>query len=703
MRILTLGILVLCGIATQATAQLSKRVHASGFANPVAFVQDPTDRTVQFVVQQGGLIRVVRNRAVLPAVFLDLRAATGGVLGEQGLLGLAFAPDYAVSGRFFVNFTNVNGNTVVARFHRSSNPLVADPASRFDLRWGGTGAPRFIAQPFPNHNGGHLAFGPVDGYLYIGLGDGGSGNDPGHRAQDPAQLLGKMLRIDVNVLDSDPGGYRVPPDNPFVGSALPGVRPEIWSFGLRNPWRYSFDDTSHGGTGALIIGDVGQGAWEEVDYEPANRGGRNYGWRNREGAHDNVTSRPPAFTPLTDPIHEYGRASGVAVTGGFVYRGHRLGTAYQGRYFFADFGSGRVWSMALTLNSTGEAQASNLTEHTAELGTAVNVSSFGVDADGELYLVSYTDGQIYAIGRAGAARTSADLDGDGRSDLLAWRASSGTWRWTTSSSGYSDVDSKQWGNQSQGDVPLNGDIDADGRDDLIVWRANTGTWYWTTSSTGYTDGDSRQWGNQGLGDVPLVGDFDGDGKADLVVWRASTGTWYWTTSSTGYTGGVSKQWGNQSLGDVPLLGDVDGDGKADLLIWRASTGTWYWTTSSAGYTDGGSRQWGNQGLGDLPIAGDLDGDGKTDLTVWRASTGTWYWTTSSTGYAAGHSKQWGNQGLGDVPRLGDLDGDGRADLVVWRAGSGTWYWLESSSGYDYATGAGRQFGDQSLGDVPMMR
>ena len=164
-----------------------------------------------------------------------------------------------------MNFTNAAGHTVIARFRRSSDPLIADATSRFDLRIGG--AP-VITQPFANHNGGHLAFGP-DGYLYIGLGDGGSGDDPDHRAQNPRELLGKMLRIDVNVPDTDAAGYRVPPDNPFLGSGPSGTRPEIWSFGLRNPWRYSFDDPARGGTGALVIGDVGQNRWEEIDYEPA--------------------------------------------------------------------------------------------------------------------------------------------------------------------------------------------------------------------------------------------------------------------------------------------------------------------------------------------------------------------------------------------------------------------------------------------------
>ena len=385
---------VLLLLATpDATAQLRTRVHASGFSQPVAFVQDPADPSVQFVVQQQGRIRVVRDGTIQGVDFLDL---TSVVLsgGERGLLGMVFPPDAAASGRVYVNFTNSEGHTVIARFRRSSNPLVADPGSRFDLRWSGASAPAVIQQPFSNHNGGHLAFGP-DGFLYVGLGDGGSGNDPDHRAQDRTTLLGKMLRVDVSVPDSHPVGYIVPSDNPFVSG---GARPEVWSFGWRNPWRYSFDDPTRGGSGALIAGDVGQGAWEEVNYEPRGRGGRNYGWRNREGAHDNVTSRPPAFTPLTDPVHEYSHALGSSITGGIIYRG--ASADLRGRYFFADFISSRVWSLALTVQSSGEATASDVREHTSELGGTselANVSSFGVDAAGELYIVSYGRGVILRV------------------------------------------------------------------------------------------------------------------------------------------------------------------------------------------------------------------------------------------------------------------------------------------------------------------
>jgi glucose/arabinose dehydrogenase len=395
-RIISLAIAV-CGIAPSASAQLRARAIASGFASPVAVVTDPTDRNVFFVVQQNGHIRAVRGGSVLGADFLDLSAATV-MNGEQGLLGLAFAPDYATSQRFFVNFTNRQGDTVVARFRRSADPVVADPASRFDLRWGGANGAAVIRQPYPNHNGGNLVFGP-DGFLYIGMGDGGSGNDPENRAQNPNELLGKMLRIDVNVADSDPVGYRIPPDNPFVGGRPVVARQEIWAFGLRNPWRYSFDDPGRGGTGALVIGDVGQNRYEEIDYEPRGRGGRNYGWRIREGAHNNVTTQPAAYLPLVEPIFEYDRNAGQSVTGGIVYRGRALGAPYQGRYFFADFVQGRVWSLALTIGENGEATAADLREHTSELGGSAlgAVSSFGVDADGELLIVGYARGTISRI------------------------------------------------------------------------------------------------------------------------------------------------------------------------------------------------------------------------------------------------------------------------------------------------------------------
>jgi hypothetical protein len=276
---------------------------------------------------------------------------------------------------------------------RFDTPLAADPASRFDLLW--PGGDRWIDQPFANHNGGDLVFGS-DGYLYIGLGDGGGGNDPAHRAQDPTTLLGKMLRIDVNVPDSDPEGYDVPPSNPFVSTA--GVLPEIWAFGLRNPWRVTVDAITHGGTGALVIADVGQSDWEEINYEPAFSGGRNYGWRNREGAHPHIDAPPPFPAPIADPLFEYDHTVGDAIIGGHVYRGHSLGAAFVGRYFFGDISRNRIWSLGLHLLLNGEAIAGDLIEHTGALGEAsLAPSSFGMDASGEIYVLSYGPGRLYRL------------------------------------------------------------------------------------------------------------------------------------------------------------------------------------------------------------------------------------------------------------------------------------------------------------------
>jgi glucose/arabinose dehydrogenase len=397
-RMLGLGFLALAALRSGPTVHaavliLRSQVYVSGFSAPVEFVQDPGDSTVQYVVEQFGRIRVIRNGAIQPADFLNLTGQIGAG-GERGLLGLAFSP--ADDSRFFIYYTNTDGNVVVARYRRSSTRLVGDPASAFPLRFGGL---PYLEHPFGNHKAGHLEFGP-DGFLYFGTGDGGSGNDPGHRAQNSGTWLGKMLRIDVNVADTDPAGYRVPPSNPYLDGVPVSALPEIWSFGLRNPWKFSFDSPARGGTGGMFIGDVGQGNWEEISYEPPNRGGRNYGWRNREGAHPNVETLPPAYLPLVDPIREYDHSVGASVTGGYVYRGARL-PAVRGRYFFADFITARVWSVAVTIGGvSGEATASDLMEHTADLGgtdTLGNVSSFGVDSTGELYIVSYSRGLVLRI------------------------------------------------------------------------------------------------------------------------------------------------------------------------------------------------------------------------------------------------------------------------------------------------------------------
>jgi glucose/arabinose dehydrogenase len=401
-------------LGVPVAAQLRAVPYVSGLESPVGMEQDPTDSARQYILEREGRIRLVIDGELQATPFLDLTDVVGSDFGEQGLLGIAFAPDFKDSGRFFVNFTRApDGRTVIARFERSGrDPDIADPRTQYDLMFGPD--QRFIVQPQPNHNGGKILF-RADGYLYIALGDGGGRNDLDNNAQDPTSLLGKILRIDVNVPDSDPVGYRVPADNPFGGDDALGARDEIWAFGLRNPWRMSEDLPALGGTGALLIGDVGQGAREEINYEPVGQGGRNYGWSVYEGTVRTPgvdSERELAYEP-TMPIHDYPRDLGVSVIGGYVYRGMTLRESYEGRYVFADF-EGRVYSLELTIDADGEAEVQNVTEHTSDLfpDNAPRIASVDVDAHGELFIVGL-NGAIYRV-----TLDQGDDDGDGLPD--AW-------------------------------------------------------------------------------------------------------------------------------------------------------------------------------------------------------------------------------------------------------------------------------------------
>ncbi len=371
-RGLTLGALALTLIlvACSQTASSQRLVPvADGLRQPVSITHAGDARL--FVVQQGGQVRIVKDGTLLKDPFLDVsdRLTTGG---ERGLLGLAFPPDYAASGRFYVYYTGENGQSVLSRFRVTpGNPDRADETSEEVLLT--------QAQPYSNHNGGQLAFGP-DGYLYLGLGDGGSGGDPSGNGQNLGTLLAKLLRLDV----SPATGYAVPTDNPFVSTA--GARPEIWAYGLRNPWRFSFDRV----TGDLYIADVGQDAFEEVDLQPAgSTGGENYGWKIME-ASTCYNASACDESGLTLPIIEYphGPQWGTSISGGYVYRGEAV-PALEGRYVFADFTSGRVWS----------AGATDGWQVTPLLETGFNVSTFGEGVDGELYVADYSGGLIYRLAR----------------------------------------------------------------------------------------------------------------------------------------------------------------------------------------------------------------------------------------------------------------------------------------------------------------
>ncbi|MGH9967376.1 MAG: PQQ-dependent sugar dehydrogenase [Pyrinomonadaceae bacterium] len=344
----------------------------AGLSLPVSIAHAGDGSGRLFVVEQGGRIRIIRNNALLPTVFLNIssRISSGG---ERGLLGLAFPPGFAAKQYFYVNYTNTAGNIVIARYRvTAGNADLADAASEQIVLT--------VPHPtFANHNGGQLAFSGRDGFLYIGTGDGGSGGDPNNRAQNPNDLLGKILRIDVET--GSPATYTVPSSNPFVGQT--GFRSEIWALGMRNPWRFSFDRQ----TNDLYVADVGQSAFEEVNFQPAmSPGGENYGWRLMEGMH---CFNPPncVMTGLTLPVVEYNHNFGCSVTGGYVYRGATF-PRMQGLFFYGDFCSGRIWGLR---QETGVWQATEL------LDTTIGISTFGEDEQGNLYVADYNSGTIFNV------------------------------------------------------------------------------------------------------------------------------------------------------------------------------------------------------------------------------------------------------------------------------------------------------------------
>ena len=375
-----------------ADTPLASVEFATGLNATVFVTSPPGDTSRLFVVEQSGAIKIIRNDSVLATPFLDISSDVS-FGGEQGLLGMAFHPDYSSNGYFFINYTNTAGDTRIARGRVSDDPDLANPDSLVTIL--------SVSQPFANHNAGMLAFSPLDGYLYIGLGDGGSAGDPQNNAQDMTTLLGKMLRIDVD--GAFP--YAIPSDNPYVGD--PGVPDEIWASGLRNPWRYSFDSES----GDLYIADVGQNNFEEVDFQPAeSNGGENYGWRLMEGSscYNPSTNCDPGG--LTYPIYEYSHSEGCSISGGYVYRGCAI-PDLSGTYFFADYCSDRIWSF--------EYDGQNLTdftERTVELDPQSGLSfqqivSFGTDALGEMYIVDRS-GRIFKI----VSADTVDCNNNGRPD-----------------------------------------------------------------------------------------------------------------------------------------------------------------------------------------------------------------------------------------------------------------------------------------------
>lgn len=391
-----------------ASAQFGSVRVASGLVRPCFVTHAPGDFTRVFIVEQSptsttGRVRILdlTTGTLLATPFLTVSPISTG--GERGLLGLAFAPDYSTSGLFYVNYTDPAGETVVAQYQVSGDPNVASPTAVKTVYW--------EDQPFSNHNGGWIGFGP-DGYLYIANGDGGSAGDPGNRSQNKNLRLGKMLRVDPTGDDfpDDPNlNYAIPPANPFVGVDGDDA---IWAYGLRNPWRNAFDRV----TGDLYIADVGQNVWEEVNYQGvSSMGGENYGWRCYEANAAFSTGGCDPPSTMVFPIHAYSHSGGnCSVTGGYVYRGCAI-PSLDGHYFYADFCTNQIWSF--TYDPVGG--LTQLTNRTAQLApggglSITSVSSFGEDAYGEMYICDLNGGEVFKIVPTGAP--TPDCNANGRRD-----------------------------------------------------------------------------------------------------------------------------------------------------------------------------------------------------------------------------------------------------------------------------------------------
>ena len=638
--------------ALAAPPAVTLRPVASGLSQPVELAHAGDGSGRLFIVEQAGTIKILKNGAVLATPFLDITSLTD-LDGERGLLGLAFHPQYAANRRFYVFYTRPSDGALrVSEFLASaSNPDLADAGTERSV----------ITIPHAsagNHNGGRIAFGP-QGYLYIATGDGGGGGDPSDNGQNRNALLGKLLRIDVNTNAT----YLVPPTNPFVGQ---DGADEVWAYGLRNPWKFTFDRR----TGDLFIADVGQGQWEEINFEPAgDPGGRNYGWDDREGAH--------CFEPMTgcltsgriDPIIEFSHASGGrAVIGGYVYRGTKS-SALRGFYVYGDL---NITSLSAAFpNGDGSWSTFPLVNGPG------SITAFGEDEAGELYVVGYGGG-LYALDGAGPAAVVPvrhDFNGDGKADVL-WRNATTGENYLYPMNGTAILGTEGYLRRV---ADLNwkvvgiGDFDGDGRADILWRNSSTGEnylYFMDGTTIKPTEGYIRAVADQNW-KVAGVGDFDGDGKAD-ILWRNSvTGQNYLypmdglTIKATeGYLRTVAD-----TAWQIVGVGEFDGDGKADIL-WRNSVSGENYLYPMDGTaikpTEGYLRtvadlSWQVAGIGDY------NGDGKSDI-LWRNGT-----TGENYLYPMDGRTILGTEGYlrtvmdqsWQVKGTGDYDGDGKAD-VLWR-------------------------------------
>lgn len=546
-----------------------------------------------FLTVRDGRIVIFENGSVRAQPFLDIR---GQVLtnGERGLLSTAFHPRYNENGFFFINYTNLAGDTTIARYQvAAGDPNQANPASARTLL--------SIDQPFTNHQGGQLQFGP-DGFLYIGMGDGGSAFDPECRAQKSNTLLGKMLRIDVDQNVATAPFYGIPASNPFRG---PGDPPdEVWASGFRNPWRFSFDRE----TGDLWIGDVGQNQREEIDFQPASSpGGENYGWKIMEGTLCSTNDACPASTPacnstaFTPPVLEYAHDPHCSVTGGYVYRGQLA--QVRGAYVFGDFCTGVVWAAFR--------QGSGFTVRTLS-GQASQLTAFGENAAGELYAATLS-GRLLRL--SGESTGGAAVEKVGLFEPKASR-----FNLKSANSAAAPVQVIRFGPRNRNWLPLAGDWDGDGRTTIGLFDPTANIFRLKNSTPGGGSDVILQVDPPSADVLPVAGDWNGDGQDTVGLYDQTTGTFHLKNSLTGSGFDLEVPSGPQGDTLIPLAGDWDGNGTDGVGVFDPRESIFTLINS---FTGGGSDlqlQFGPRGRGSLPVSGDWDGNGTDGVGVFDPSS-----------------------------------------------------------------------------------
>ncbi|HKA23012.1 MAG TPA: PQQ-dependent sugar dehydrogenase [Blastocatellia bacterium] len=585
-----------------------------GLSSPVYVTNAHDGSNRLFILEQAGRIKVVQPGSTSPTLFLNIttRVLSGG---ERGLLGLAFHPQYSTNRRFFVYYTRqTDGAITVAEYHASpADPNVADTAETVILT---------IPHPnFANHNGGMTEFGP-DGFLYLGIGDGGSGNDPSNNAQNIDVLLGKILRIDVD----HPNGsipYSSPASNPFFG-ATPGAD-EVFAYGMRNPWRFSFDR----GTGQLYVGDVGQDAWEEIDI--VTNGG-NYGWRVMEGNHCNPNINNGVCTPIgIPPIAEYGHSAGrCSIIGGYVYRG-TLSTLTPGTYIYGDLCTGEIFKLAGGVQSV-------------LFDTNFTISSFGEDEAGEIYVVELGS-SIYRIGTGPGVDTPGLYDPSNAAFFLR----------NSNSVGTADT-AFPYGPSGAGLIPIVGDWNGDGIDTIGLYDPANAAFFLRNSNSGGNAEITFNFGPAGMGLIPIVGDWNGDGIDTVGLYDPVNSAFFLRNSNSAGVADITFSYGPGNMGLQPITGDWNGDGITTIGLYSPTQGSFFLRNSNSVGVADITFKYGPAGMGFIPLVGDWNNDGIDTIGLYDPSHAGFFLRNSNTSGIADVTFTYGPSMVGFTPLVSDWNG-----------------------------------------------